>query len=188
MNQGQTIPEYPYPNWKGRPTGDPADVIAALRQCRKAWASTCTMPSGIRLWAGHYHRLGEKEYRRLLGERLDVLYGSLPPVDRSSNARIGAGDAISLWRALIVESRIYGRPDFYGDPLVPSEPLLEPEERATPGGWLTKEELVAENKRLRWAHGVLENFLRAAGADAQEVLDATTIEEGDPTRRGNEIE
>ena len=195
-------PEYPYPNWKGRPTGDPAEVIKTLRQCRKAVGLglySCTMPREVNAWAGHYHGLGKKQYRRLLGERLEMLYGSLP----DAHLYIGNVDrdnAWVFWNALVKESRIYGRPDFYGDLLAPSEPLPaaeEPDEpddpdEESPGPieWMSREELADEHKRLRWAlvmlngcsraHLVVDhdggargNFLRDAIDIAQGVLDAT---------------
>lgn len=192
-------PEYPYPNWKGRPTGDPAEVIKALRQCRKAVASTCTMPQEARLWAGHYHEMSKQEYRRLLGERLTALYGSLPDAHLCIG-NVDRDNAWVFWNALVKESRIYGRPDFYGDLLAPSEPLPaaeEPDEpddpdEESPGPieWMSREELAAEHKRLRWAlvmlngcsraHLVVDhdggargNFLRDAIDIAQGVLDAT---------------
>ena len=112
---------YPYPNWKGRPLGDPTETIMALRQCRKV-RSVCYMPNEVSWWAGHYHGMTKKAYRRLLGERLDALYGWLEWVpmslEISSDSR-EIEDAKILWRALVAESRIYGRPAFYGNPPLP---------------------------------------------------------------------
>ena len=186
-------PEYPYPNWKGRPIGDPAEVIKALRQCRKAWRATCTMPPEIRMWAGHYHGMGKKEYRRVLGERLVAFYGSLPqmPIAVPPLPELLSWlGAVGLWGDLIREGHGDWLADFYGVPPAPSKPLFEPEESIEPGGWLSRAELVAEHTHLREAldgltavvRELLEDFLPNADKiriltdafdTANEILDAT---------------
>ena len=122
--------EYPYPNWKDRPIGDPTDVIKALRQCRKAVASTCTMPLEMREWVGHFHSMGKKDYRRFLGERLTDLYGSLPYVHRSFDLPLigypvfAMNSAQILWNALLNEARSIDGIPFYGIAPAESEPLV----------------------------------------------------------------
>ena len=170
-------PEYPYPNWKGRPTGDPTEVIKALRQCRKARTNTCTMPFEIRAWAGHFHWLNKRKYQNLLRRRLEELYGSLPDVQRSDLAMPGRDNATILWDALMNEAHATGGIPFFEIARISSETMVpEREEAIESGGWLSRKELAAEHARLRRALDMLTtglSALRGAFDAAVEVLNDT---------------
>ena len=167
-------PEYPYPNWLGRPMGNPAKVIKALRQCRKSATLSCAASPDVLRWSGHFHYLNKQAYRARLAKVLEALYGSLPDVQRDALAGIDRDNAGILWNALLNEARATGEIPFFRFACPTSETLIsEQEEAIEPGGWLSREELVAENKRLRRALERLTSALSEPIAIAQEVLDAT---------------